>query len=126
MRLTPAEQATIRSVCRSHLPANLIWRLRVFGSCLDEQARGGDVDLYLEIEGADATQRTAVARDLRPSLEEALDRPVDLVVQDPAQPFKTVSALAREQGILIATSSAPKELQRALDSRTDRCHSSSY
>ena len=110
VRLTPAEQATIRSVCRSHLPANLIWRLRVFGSCLDEQARGGDVDLYLELQGADATQRAALARDLRPSLEEALDRPVDLVVQDPAHPLKAVAAIAREQGISIAESDSCEQV----------------
>ena len=110
MRLTPAEQATIRSVCRSHLPAGLIWRLRVFGSCLDEQARGGDVDLYLELQGADATQRAALARDLRPSLEEALDRPVDLVVQDPAHPLKAVAAIAREQGISIAESDSCEQV----------------
>ncbi|ABM61532.1 DNA polymerase, beta domain protein region [Halorhodospira halophila SL1] len=110
VRLTPAEQATIRSVCHSHLPADLIWRLRVFGSCLNEEARGGDVDLYLELEGADATRRAAVARDLRPALEEALDRPVDLVVQDPAQPLKAVAAIAREQGIRIAQADSGEQV----------------
>jgi len=101
MRLSEREQATIQRVIQREVPAGARPEIRVFGSCLDDAARGGDVDLYLEVQGLDTERRAALRRRLRPQLEEALDRPVDLVVQDAGAALKPIAAIARRDGVIL-------------------------
>jgi hypothetical protein len=46
MRLTPDQAQTIRSSVRLHL--GMQSRVWLFGSRVDDQRRGGDVDLHVE------------------------------------------------------------------------------
>lgn len=101
MRLSKQEQATIHRIIEREVPAQAAPSIRVFGSCLDDTARGGDIDLYLEVRDMDTESRSALARRLRPRLEEALDRPADLVVQDAGAALKPIAAIARRDGILL-------------------------
>ncbi len=75
--------------------------IRLFGSRGDDSAQGGDVDLYVEVEGLDVTQAAALQRYLRPRLEDAIDLPVDLVVQQTEKAPMLVSTVARETGISL-------------------------
>ena len=50
MRLTPAEHTTIRETVQAI--AGTGSRVRLFGSRLDDRARGGDIDLLVELDHA--------------------------------------------------------------------------
>lgn len=101
MRLSETSLRRVRELVRRHMPSQVRWELRLFGSRLDDELRGGDVDLYLELEGMNAEERMQLKRRLRPALEELLDCPVDLVIQDRNAPLKAISGIARSQGLLI-------------------------
>jgi len=79
MRLSDDELATIRSVVQAHFGAgSAVW---LFGSRLDDGARGGDVDLYVE-PGDPLPENLFLAREaLRAELERRLTQPVDVVVR---------------------------------------------
>ena len=91
----------IRSTVSEMIPAGARYQLTLFGSRLDDDVRGGDVDIYLEITGLARQKQQILKRRLRPRLEEMLDLPVDLVVHDHTEPLTLVSKIAREQGEVI-------------------------
>ena len=91
----------IRSTVSEMIPAGARYQLTLFGSRLDDDARGGDVDIYLEITGLEKQQQQILKRRLRPRLEELLDLPVDLIIQDHNEPLALVSKIARELGEAI-------------------------
>ena len=79
MRLTEDEVATIRSAVQAHFGAgSAVW---VFGSRLDEGARGGDVDLYIEPASPLPANLFLAREALRAELERRLLQPVDIVVR---------------------------------------------
>jgi len=94
MRLSSAQLDLIQQICRQTFTngAN-VW---LFGSRLDDSARGGDVDLYAE------APPLALMDELRCKvrLEEALQIPVDLIVR---KPFDTspIASIAKKQRHLI-------------------------
>ena len=98
MRLSDQQLETIRSLVARMVPAESQYELILFGSRLNDRARGGDVDLYLETTCLDAAARTSLQHRLRPALEEALDLPADLVIQDRQAPHSLVSRIARKEG----------------------------
>jgi hypothetical protein len=55
-------------------------------------------DNYLEIAGIEKQKQQILKRRLRPRLEEMLDLPVDLVLQDYSESLTLISKIAREQG----------------------------
>ena len=79
MRLHDQEISAIRSTLEAHFgPGSVIW---LFGSALDDQALGGDIDLYVE-PAAPHTENLFLARQAcARALEQRLKRPVDLVVR---------------------------------------------
>lgn len=91
----------IRDAVREVVPAGIKYELRLFGSRLDDNLKGGDVDLYLEIDGVGVEAQATLQRTLRSRLEEALDMPVDLVVQQRREPLKLVSRIAKEGGVSL-------------------------
>ena len=101
MRLQPAQREVITTLVRSMVPPESSYELRLFGSRLNEQAKGGDVDLYLEVAGMEATALATLQRGLRVRLEEAMDLPVDLTIQQRGAPLNLVSRLAKEEGIRL-------------------------
>ncbi|WP_295879291.1 nucleotidyltransferase family protein [uncultured Thiohalocapsa sp.] len=79
MRLTDADIAIIRSAVAAHFGAgSAVW---LFGSQLDDAARGGDVDLYVEPAQALPANLFLAQQALRAELQQRLMRPVDLVVR---------------------------------------------
>ena len=90
MRLSQQQVERIRSTVSEMMPPDSHYQLGLFGSRLDDEARGGDVDIYLEVTGLGKQEQQRIKRRLRPRLEEMLDLPVDLVMQDSADPLTLV------------------------------------
>lgn len=79
MRLTENEITAIRNAVAAHFGAgSAVW---VFGSQLDNAARGGDVDLYVEPGSALPGNLFLAQQALRSELARRLKRPVDVVVR---------------------------------------------
>lgn len=98
MRLSREQIQLIRSTVSEMMPADSHYQLGLFGSRLNDEVRGGDVDIYLEITGVEREQQQRIKRRLRPRLEEVLDLPVDLIIQDSADPLTLVSKIAKQNG----------------------------
>ena len=101
MRLSQEQLEVMRSTVSEMIPAGARYQLTLFGSRLDDDVRGGDVDIYLEIAGLARQKQQILKRRLRPRLEEMLDLPVDLIIQDHTEPLTLVSKIARKQGEVI-------------------------
>ena len=67
----------------------------IFGSRLDDNARGGDLDVFVET--ARPTDYHQRARALM-QLQDAVNLPVDLVVKDPLDNERPIHAIARLSG----------------------------
>ena len=92
MRLTPDQTRIIKDTIHRVLDPNAqVW---LFGSRIDENRRGGDVDLYVE------TDRPRLLAELqcKANLEEALDLHVDLVIRQPERDHPIYS-IAKAEGI---------------------------
>lgn len=76
MRLTPEQIATVLSIVREVMGEDVT--VSVFGSRLDDDRHGGDLDVLVETaERAPLLQRA----ELKLGLETALDIPVDIVAR---------------------------------------------
>lgn len=99
MRLHPDHIAVIKSVTAQVLGADA--SVRLFGSRVDDQARGGDIDLLIETTTPQPNRAVAAAR-VAARIERQLgERRVDVVLVDPLTPPQTVHAEARAHGVLL-------------------------
>jgi len=94
MRLTPAQIADIKSATAAVLGEGV--RVTLFGSRVDDQKKGGDVDLYVEVAKPLLMQKIRC----KIKLQELLDMPVDLVVK-PIGDVSPISLIAKHEGILL-------------------------
>ncbi|MCG6941299.1 MAG: nucleotidyltransferase domain-containing protein [Thiohalocapsa sp.] len=79
MRLTTDDITCIRNAVEAHFGAgSAVW---LFGSRLDDAARGGDIDLYVEPADPLPDNLFLARQALRAELERRLERPVDLLVR---------------------------------------------
>lgn len=101
MRLSSKQIKIIQSTVHNLLNANQQVELWLFGSRINDQALGGDIDLCLCLPEADYSKLGRIKRELRPALEEKLDIPVDLVVQNKLEEPKLVVRIAMEKGIRL-------------------------
>ncbi|MGM0554441.1 MAG: nucleotidyltransferase domain-containing protein [Pseudomonadota bacterium] len=99
MRLTDEQQTIIREeVARAFGPDA---RVKLFGSRVDDAARGGDIDLYIE---ADGTPDELLDRELRLSaaLQRRLgERRVDIVVHPRGAPHRPIDTHADRTGVAL-------------------------
>ena len=96
MRLTPHEVEAIKAAAREVFGPTAV--VRVFGSRADDAKRGGDLDLYVEVDPGRGTLRNE-SRMLR-LLEEPLDElHVDLLVRERDKPRCTIHLIALETGV---------------------------
>ncbi len=99
MRLQPDHIAVIKRVTAQVLGDDA--RVTLFGSRVDDLARGGDIDLFIEAPTPLPNRVVAAAR-LAAGIERQLGgRQIDVVLVDPDTPSKTVHAEARAHGILL-------------------------
>ena len=94
MRITPEQIADIRQAVNRHFDSDTpIW---LFGSALDDQARGGDVDLYIEPSVPLPANVLLARQALERELERRLRRPVDVVIG--REPLTAFMRQARTEG----------------------------
>jgi predicted nucleotidyltransferase len=97
MRLTTTERATIRDTVRAVAGAGS--RVRLFGSRVNDLARGGDIDLLVELDHAVAKPTLFSAR-IGARLQQVLgDRRIDIVLAAPNLREEPIHRIARETGI---------------------------
>lgn len=85
VRLTAHEKKSIReAVDAASAKAGFSWkRISLFGSRVDPLAKGGDIDLYVEVAELPGGDVAVFPRALRLALQDRLgERKIDLVVDD--------------------------------------------
>lgn len=90
MRLTPAQVQIILGTVQDYAGSSA--QTSLFGSRLDDQARGGDVDLFVE---TPAPMSLLDRARLQLALETRLELPVDVIVHSPEAPVSPFQQLAR-------------------------------
>lgn len=98
MRLEPHEIVAIRDAARAVFGQSAT--VRVFGSRLDDDGRGGDLDLYLEVDPDQATFANEMA--FRDRIERPLDElKVDVLLHERGQPLSTIEQIAVRDGEVL-------------------------
>ena len=95
MRLTSDQAEAIRVRIRGCMGAQA--RIWLFGSRVDDNRRGGDVDLYVEPETA--PDLVASLR-CKSALSDVLDLNVDLIVQQPGRDLP-IYRIAKRSGVAL-------------------------
>ena len=98
MRLSDHEQQSIIAAVKANLSCSAkVW---LFGSRCNDQARGGDIDLYIESPAlADLFQRKL---QLKLALEDALgEQKIDVLVHQYGTPLLPIHTLAKDTGIRL-------------------------
>jgi predicted nucleotidyltransferase len=94
MRLTPDQCLLILATVDRHV--GVPHRVSLYGSRLDDQARGGDVDLLVECESAIPVMQRARIKN---ELEDRLHLPVDLLVIQAGRAATPFQSIARAQAV---------------------------
>ena len=99
MRLTPSqEQITKSTVDRVLGTANRVW---LFGSRVDDDLRGGDIDLLIETEAVLPNRAKILCR-LHGALIYALgDRKLDILLKDARTRDAPVFIIAKRTGVML-------------------------
>lgn len=93
MRLTAEQAAIIRQFARSSFgPEARVW---LFGSRMDDQAMGGDIDLLIETKRKPPLRQVLRAQAL---LEQRLGTAVDLMTSSPDQTPSPIIEIAKLTG----------------------------
>lgn len=74
---------------------------RVFGSRLDDDRRGGDLDLYVELDTEVANPALIAARIVARAQTYLGERHIDVVLRDPSTAELPIHRIARETGIVL-------------------------
>lgn len=100
MRLTNHQSAVIVEILRQHFGAGS--RVRLFGSRTDDQARGGDIDLFLEPEIQEPDALVEAKLQALVDLHKALgEQKIDIVIARKDAPELPIHQIARRTGISI-------------------------
>lgn len=99
MRLPALERQIIRNtVVRRFGPQAKVW---LFGSRIDDEARGGDIDLLIQCPHA-VEKDLVAAVELETELQDALgDQKIDILISHPGTPDLPIHRLARQTGIVL-------------------------
>ena len=99
MRLTETQKNIITAEMRRVFGPNAqIW---LFGSRVDDNIKGGDIDLYIETEG---TAAECLEREMKfyASLQRLLgEQRIDIVVHRHGAPMRAIDQEARRTGVLL-------------------------
>ncbi|MEX1057389.1 MAG: nucleotidyltransferase domain-containing protein [Natronospirillum sp.] len=101
MRLTAEQRHIIQTAVNSHFGTDC--ELWLFGSRVDDNRKGGDIDLYIEIDDMDASDlvdhRLALLRDLHRALGE---QKIDLVIKRASRGVELpIYQIVRETGVRL-------------------------
>jgi predicted nucleotidyltransferase len=99
MRLTPSQEQIIKSTIDRVLGVES--RVWLFGSRVDDQLRGGDIDLLIETEAAFPNRAKIICR-LYGALIYALgDRKLDVLLKDARTRDAPVFEIAKRTGVIL-------------------------
>ncbi len=99
MRLTKQQVNTIKELVLMHFNANA--KVVLFGSRIDDTARGGDIDLYIETESS-PEQVLKAKMALYAGLQKTLgEQRIDIVVHRVGSPLQPVHEEARRTGVQL-------------------------
>ena len=98
MRITPEQHRHITGILKKHFgQGSRIW---LFGSRINDQAKGGDIDLYLEPEYQSAKDIVAARLAAMAELHQTLgDQRIDLVINRHQGPRQPIYDIAKTSGI---------------------------
>lgn len=97
MRLSEQERQQIVQVLKQYFGQGS--RILLFGSRIDDHARGGDLDLYIEPDIQDADAIVEAKLDALVELQQCIgEQKIDLVICRQASPDLPVYRVARETG----------------------------
>lgn len=99
MRLTENTAQIIRETASEVLGPNV--RVRLFGSRLDDTARGGDIDLLVEMPRPVERPALMAANFKARLLERLGDQRIDVVFADPLSLPLPIHDVARREGITL-------------------------
>ena len=98
MRLERQEIETIRAAVREVFGARAT--VRLFGSRAHDTQRGGDIDLFVEVDPGDAS--IANEQQLRDRIAPAVDDlRVDIVLHERGAPLTPIERIALRDGVLL-------------------------
>lgn len=106
VRLSASERQGIRAAVETtSAKVGVAWkRISLFGSRIDPAKRGGDIDLYVEIEGAPDDGAAIYRRSLRLALQDQLgERKVDLLVDDGHEDLGAFGEMVRQTKVDLWT-----------------------
>jgi len=99
MRLSQQTQQIIRDTVREVF--GLDAKVKLFGSRINDDARGGDIDLLVELPSITAEiERKTMQLTARLQLRIG-DQPIDVLVLDPATPRQSIHEQAAITGIVL-------------------------
>ena len=99
MRLTPAQIDTIKSTAQAVLGEGA--KVTLFGSRVDDDKKGGDVDLMVEVDQAVAEPALVAAR-VASRIERAMDgRKVDVLLKAPNLLEQPIHRIAQQEGVRL-------------------------
>ena len=99
MRLTPAQIDTIKSTTQAVLGEAA--QVTLFGSRVDDQAKGGDVDLMIEVHQT-LQEPALIAARIASQISRAMHgRKVDVLLKAPNLLEKPIHRIARQQGVTL-------------------------
>ena len=99
MRLTDTQRSVIREEVQRHFGGNA--RPLLFGSRVRDDARGGDIDLYIEAVG-DPQETLARELKLYAVLQRRLgEQRIDLLVRRVGSPLRPIDREAQDTGIAL-------------------------
>ena len=99
MRLTPQSIAAITQAAQAVLGADAqVW---LFGSRIDDSARGGDIDLYVQTNQV-LSNRVSVACQISAQIQQKIGlQKIDVVLKDANTPAAPIHQVAQEQGVRL-------------------------
>lgn len=98
MRLTETQRQAIPRILRRHFGTQA--EIRLFGSRVDDSARGGDIDLYIEPDSDDADALIdAKLRALAELHRELGDQKIDLVIKRAGSETRPIHEAAKSHGL---------------------------
>ena len=99
MRLTPAQIDTIKSTTQAVLGEGAL--VTLFGSRVDDQAKGGDVDLMIEVH-QNLQEPALIAARIASQISRAMHgRKVDVLLKAPNLLEQPIHRIARQQGVAL-------------------------
>lgn len=108
VRLSAKERHAIRTAVEAaSAKVGVPWkRISLFGSRIDPSKKGGDIDLYVEIEGSPEDGAAAYARRLRLALQDHLgERKIDVMVDDGNEDLGAFGEMVRRTKVDLWTAS---------------------